>query len=60
MDREKLEREALDLPPAERAKLAHALLASFDAFPAAGVDEQWLEEAERRFKELDSEVGQEG
>ncbi|HEY5565725.1 MAG TPA: addiction module protein [Gammaproteobacteria bacterium] len=60
MDREMLEQEALGLPPAERAKLAHALLASFDGFPPAGIDEQWLEEAERRFKELDGEAVREG
>ena len=54
MDRETLEREALGLPPDERAKLAHELLESLDELSPAELDVLWLDEAERRLKELDA------
>ena len=54
MDRETLEREALGLPAADRAKLAHELLESLDALSPAELDELWLDEAERRLKEFDA------
>jgi hypothetical protein len=34
--------------------LAHELIASLDAFPAAEVEELWRAEAERRQKEIQS------
>ncbi|TAH46861.1 MAG: addiction module antitoxin RelB [Gammaproteobacteria bacterium] len=53
MDLKTIEREALGLPPAHRAKLAHELLESLDALSPAEIDELWLDEAERRLKDLD-------
>ena len=53
MDPQTIEREALGLTPANRAKLAHELLESLDALSPAEIDELWLDEAERRLKELD-------
>jgi len=54
MNIETLERKALNLPPAERAKLAHELLESLDALSPAELGVLWLDEAERRLKELDA------
>lgn len=53
MDLQTIEREALGLTPAHRAKLAHELLESLDTLSAEEIDELWLDEAERRLKELD-------
>ncbi|TXH23274.1 MAG: addiction module antitoxin RelB [Elusimicrobia bacterium] len=53
MDLKTIEREALGLTPANRAKLAHELLESLDALSPAEIDELWLDEAERRLKDLD-------
>lgn len=53
MDPQIIEREALGLTPARRAKLAHELLESLDALSPEEIDELWLDEAERRLKELD-------
>lgn len=53
MDPQTIEREALGLAPANRAKLAHELLESLDALSPVEIDELWLDEAERRLKELD-------
>ena len=54
MDWETLEREALALPPAERARLAHELIESLDALSPAGIEGPWIEEAERRLARLRS------
>lgn len=54
MDPQTIEREALGLTPANRAKLAHELLESLDALSPEEIDELWLDEAERRLKELDA------
>lgn len=54
MDLQSIEREALGLAPAHRAKLAHELLESLDALSPQEIDELWLDEAERRLKELDA------
>ena len=54
MDLEALEREALNLPAADRAKLAHELLESLDSLSPTEIDELWLDESERRLKELDA------
>ena len=53
MDPQTIEREALSLTPAHRAKLARELLESLDALTPEEMDELWLDEAERRLKELD-------
>ncbi|MBU6404229.1 MAG: addiction module protein [Proteobacteria bacterium] len=53
MDPKTIEREALGLTPANRARLAHELLESLDTLSPAEIDELWLDEAERRLKELD-------
>lgn len=49
---ETLEAEALLLPPAERALLVQALIASLDA--EAGVEEAWADEVERRNVQIES------
>lgn len=49
-----LEEQVLNLPPADRAKLAHELLESLDALSPAELDALWAQEAERRARELDS------
>lgn len=54
MDPQTIEREALGLTPANRAKLAHELLESLDTLSPEEIDELWLDEAERRLKELDA------
>jgi putative addiction module component (TIGR02574 family) len=51
-----LEAQLLELPPADRARLAEILLASLDAEvvagPSAEVEALWRAEAERRLDEL--------
>lgn len=48
MDQVILEREALRLPPQDRALLADALLGSLDDEAARGVEAAWAVEAESR------------
>ena len=50
-----IEEEALHLPIRDRAKLAHRLLESLDNVSKADAKQLWLEEAERRARELDSD-----
>lgn len=47
-----IEREALGLEPAERARLAQRLIVSLDDSSDPDVERLWLEEAERRLDEL--------
>ena len=54
MDLETLEREALQLPAEERARLATELLESLDELPQGDIDKVWLEEAARRAVQIDS------
>jgi hypothetical protein len=54
MDAEKIAREALQLPLAERAELAHKLLLSLEGLTAAEHDQLWLDEAVRRAAEINS------
>lgn len=54
MDTNAIEQEALHLPLAERAALAHKLLQSLDELTEAETDALWLEESERRASEIDS------
>lgn len=44
---------ALELEPAERARLAQELLDSLDGGDNGGLDAQWLEELERRAQAID-------
>lgn len=46
-------RDALDLPPIERAKLIDNLLASFEYKSNPAIDSLWAEEAENRIDAFD-------
>lgn len=46
--------DALGLPLAERAELAHELIASLDDPADARVGDAWLTEVERRLREVDA------
>mgnify|MGYP001558348287 FL=1 len=50
-----IEQELLNLPQAERARLAHRLIVSLDEDVPAdeGVDAAWLEEIKRRDAEIE-------
>ena len=54
MDFKSLEKQALDLPVPDRAKLAQELLASLDTLNPAEREQLWLDEAQRRAEQLDS------
>ncbi|NCD35361.1 MAG: addiction module antitoxin RelB [Spartobacteria bacterium] len=45
------EEQALKLPPPERAVLAEHLIASLDDLSGAQIDQMWIDEADRRFRE---------
>lgn len=49
---ELLEAEALQLPPAERARLVEKLIASLDVDPE--IEEAWAQEVERRNSEIEN------
>lgn len=49
----KLRSEALLLPPAERAELAHQLISSLDESPDSDAAEAWEREILRRLAEVD-------
>jgi putative addiction module component (TIGR02574 family) len=42
---------ALELPPADRARIAAELIASLDGEAEAGVDAAWVAEVDRRMRE---------
>ena len=48
----KIEKEALSLPPEDRARLAERLIPSLDPEAEPESEQLWLEEAERRLDEL--------
>ena len=48
---EKIEKEALSLPEAERAFLADRLLSSLGGDVLSDIDAAWVAEAERRYEE---------
>ena len=48
-----VEKEALELPAANRAKLAQRLLESLDQLSAEETEKLWLSEAARRGREID-------
>lgn len=54
MDLQTIEREALGLAAEHRAKLAHRLIERLDTLSPTEIDELWLDEAERRLKELEA------
>jgi putative addiction module component (TIGR02574 family) len=43
---------AMALPPEERARLAHDIIASLDTPPDGGAAEEWVREIERRIREV--------
>jgi putative addiction module component (TIGR02574 family) len=47
-------REAFELPESERATLAGLLIESLEPPPDPDVEEAWAEEAERRWREIES------
>jgi putative addiction module component (TIGR02574 family) len=49
IDRKRFEKEAMQLPPKERARLAEHLIASLDQTDDTETERLWLEEAERRY-----------
>jgi len=49
-----IEKEALELPVAKRAKLAQRLLESLDQLSAKEAEKLWLLEAARRAHEIDT------
>jgi putative addiction module component (TIGR02574 family) len=53
MDATTIEKKALNLPLADRAKLAQRLLLSLEELSESEVEEAWLHEAERRAREID-------
>ena len=53
MDPQKIEHEALRLPPDDRAKLAQKLLLSLDTLSEEESGQAWLVEADLRARELD-------
>ena len=54
MDFKSLEKQALGLPAADRAKLAQELLESLDSLTASEREQLWLDEAERRARQIDA------
>lgn len=48
-----LEKEALDLPMQDRARLAQRLLESLDEVPESEAEQLWLDVAARRAQEID-------
>ena len=51
---ERLRSQALDLPEADRAVLAHDLVSSLDGPPDANASRQWEEEILRRLDEVEA------
>lgn len=55
---EQILKDALSLPPSERAELVEQILASFDLATQERIDELWALEVEERLKSLDrDEIG---
>jgi putative addiction module component (TIGR02574 family) len=51
-----IEREIRGLKPDEQERLLRALVEELDGSPDPGVEQAWLDEAQRRSRELDSGV----
>jgi len=45
---------ALSMSPAERARIAHCLIYSLEEPAEGNVDEQWIQLAQKRLKELET------
>ncbi len=58
MKLKKIEAAVLHLPENERAELAQKLLLSLDVRSEDDIAENWLEEAQRRARELDEGIVQ--
>lgn len=58
MNNEAICREALLLPPQERAALAEQLLSSLDVLTDAETEQLWFQESVRRAAELDQGLTQ--
>ncbi|MDP2324831.1 MAG: addiction module protein [Gammaproteobacteria bacterium] len=54
MDTKSVEKQALGLPAADRAKLAQKLLESLDTLSDSELEKLWLDEAARRAAQLNS------
>jgi putative addiction module component (TIGR02574 family) len=48
-----IEREAMHLPPEDRAQLAQKLIMSLENLSESELEKLWLDEAERRAQEID-------
>lgn len=46
-----IERQAILLPPGERESLIQTLLYSLDDAPLTEIDDLWIQEAERRYRD---------
>jgi hypothetical protein len=60
---DELERQARALTPQEKANLAHILIEELDPAVEAGVEQVWIEEAQRRYDaylkgELEASLGE--
>ena len=53
-DLRKVFREAFDLPESDRATLAGLLIESLEPPPDPEIEEIWAEEAERRWRQIES------
>ena len=53
MNMQMIENEALRLPENERARLAHTLLQSLDSSADADWETEWMNEIQRRCREMD-------
>ncbi len=53
MKLEAIRREALHLPPSERAALAEQLLSSLETLPESEIEQLWFAEAARRAQDID-------
>ena len=54
MNLKQIESEALHLSEEDRAQLAQRLILSLDASNEEGLEQEWLLEAKRRAREIDS------
>jgi putative addiction module component (TIGR02574 family) len=54
MDPKTIEKDALDLPADERAKLAQKLILSLEDLAEPELEQVWLQEAHRRARQLDA------
>jgi putative addiction module component (TIGR02574 family) len=53
---ESIREQVLKLPPGDRAELAEALLSSLDEMTESEIEALWVDEVQRRGRELDEGV----